>query len=410
MRSLAIGVVLTVGSLVGGCGSGGGGGGGGSAAVGWEVTDSAGVVLVRNPAGDGGDPRTAGGPVLEPDLTIGELGAPMDYQFGSITGIDVDAQGRIYVLDEQASTVRVFDASGELLQTMGRPGAGPGELSGTPRGLLVDANGVVHVADPRNRRIQAFAPDGSSAGTTPLTMDPALGRFSGWPRSGETLVFQATPILDAGDGRSRLQRVDVRSGRVDTIAFLEPPPPEGQRPYGPAARWTVREDGRMIVGRTDEYRFLVVEPDGTVERVVTRALAPERFTEAERTAIRERVQRGLLAQASGPFAGLAQGIAARVEAGSHYHAYQSLAPGPRNTVLAQRVAPLETLRQGGALDLEALARGTDLWDLYDAEGRLLGTVELPRRFRPIRAVGDHLYGVARGDFDVSLVMRLVFRP
>src|SRR5690606_9438081 len=137
--------------------------------------------------------------------------------------------------------------------------------------------------------------------------------------------------LDPGDARSRLQRVDVRSGRVDTIAVLEPPPPGGQRPYGPVPRWTVREDGSAIVGRTDEYRFLVMSPGGTVERVVTRALAPERFTEAERTRIRERVQRSLLAQASGPFAASAERIAATVEAGTHYHAYPALAPGPQNT-------------------------------------------------------------------------------
>ena len=45
-------------------------------------------------------------------------------------------------------------------------------------------------------------------------------------------------------------------------------------------------------------------------------------------------------------------------------------------------------------------------DLFDAEGRYLGTVTMPDRFTPMRFIGDLVYGVWRDELDVQYAVRL----
>ncbi len=69
-------------------------------------------------------------PVLElkDDLSIGGPDAQGDSALDQVRTFVVDDAGTIYVLDQQASHIKVFDASGKYLRTIGRKGQGPGEL------------------------------------------------------------------------------------------------------------------------------------------------------------------------------------------------------------------------------------------------------------------------------------------
>ncbi|MBE3135413.1 MAG: hypothetical protein IMZ55_18255, partial [Acidobacteria bacterium] len=72
----------------------------------------------------------------------------------SAQGIAVDAAGRLYVSDGAAHTVRVFDAAGKPVQTIGKAG-GPyagkydPEILVNPRGIAVAANGWLWVTEDR---------------------------------------------------------------------------------------------------------------------------------------------------------------------------------------------------------------------------------------------------------------------
>ena len=60
------------------------------------------------------------------DLRIGEAMSEGPDLFGAIYSFDVDAWGRIFVLDDQAQEVRIFDSGGAFVRTVGRRGEGPG--------------------------------------------------------------------------------------------------------------------------------------------------------------------------------------------------------------------------------------------------------------------------------------------
>jgi tripartite motif-containing protein 71 len=89
-------------------------------------------------------------------------------------GIDVDsALGRAYVSDWKNDRVQVFGLDGTFLTTFGRAGSGPGELH-RPAGIAVDLDGNVAVADWGNNRVQVF----SSAGEVVAVLTGHGDRFS----------------------------------------------------------------------------------------------------------------------------------------------------------------------------------------------------------------------------------------
>lgn len=80
--------------------------------------------------------------------------------FNRPTAIAIAADGSRYVADGYGnSRVHHFAPEGELIQSWGEPGSGPGEFR-LPHGLCVLPGGDVLVADRENDRMQRFSPMG----------------------------------------------------------------------------------------------------------------------------------------------------------------------------------------------------------------------------------------------------------
>lgn len=169
-------------------------------------------------------------------LTLGRSGHPsdtgatsVDYReirrigppFNFPTNLALGPNGDLYVADGYGNArVHRFSAAGELLQSWGSPGAGPGEFK-IPHGIGVHPDGTVFVADRENSRLQLFGLDGEFIeewsgiarpcqvafdaagliyvaelgyragmwpGTSPPTPDATGGRMSIWTRSHELLA------------------------------------------------------------------------------------------------------------------------------------------------------------------------------------------------------------------------------
>jgi len=79
-------------------------------------------------------------------------------RFGRIQSITGDGLGRIYVADAFQSHVRVFDAAGVLLSTIGGLGSGAGELR-TPAGMTLDRFNRLFVSSRNNGRVEVYGID-----------------------------------------------------------------------------------------------------------------------------------------------------------------------------------------------------------------------------------------------------------
>jgi streptogramin lyase len=77
------------------------------------------------------------------------------------TGLAVDRDGNIYIVETSTSSVKKFDWQGQLVKQWGGRGKGDGQflfLGGG--GIVIDPQGDVYVSDNGNKRIQKFDANG----------------------------------------------------------------------------------------------------------------------------------------------------------------------------------------------------------------------------------------------------------
>ena len=127
------------------------------------VADSAGVAIVTN----------AGVPALLPwtldtvRVFGGDDSGPATFHLVLQSLVDVDAQGRIFVLEPYEFRVTVFDSVGRALSTMGRRGEGPGELD-WPVSVSAADDGHAYVHDGAGQKLVRLALDQPTGTETPF--------------------------------------------------------------------------------------------------------------------------------------------------------------------------------------------------------------------------------------------------
>ena len=98
-------------------------------------------------------------PSRELVMSLPSEGAPETAQVRGPTNLAVDEQGRVYVSDTKDFTIKVFDATGKHLRTIGDLGLVPGTFA-LPKGIAVDREGRIYVADASTAVVQLFNNDG----------------------------------------------------------------------------------------------------------------------------------------------------------------------------------------------------------------------------------------------------------
>ena len=83
-----------------------------------------------------------------------------EWWFISLTGIEVDSAGVVYVIDFYDSQIQKFTSNGTFISKWESGGSGDGQVNHNS-GIAVDGAGFVYVADMGNNRIRKFASDGT---------------------------------------------------------------------------------------------------------------------------------------------------------------------------------------------------------------------------------------------------------
>ena len=195
----------------------------------------------------------------------GSAGRP-EVMFDVIWDLALDSLGRIYAIDA-SRTVRVFDTSGTLLRTIGRPGQGPGEIS-AGIGVEVAPNGRLWVADPGAGRYTVF----DTAGRYDTMISRPL--FGGAPVSWRGRFVQDGSLLDedlsfdSGSPTDIVLHLTPSTGRFDSVAILARSIkefvvaghsfPRAPIPYAPYATWRADPSGCFWTGYSDRYRITKV--------------------------------------------------------------------------------------------------------------------------------------------------------
>ncbi len=205
------------------------------------------------------------------DARIGAMDGPA--ALGRVEAIEVDALGRLYVLESDEMRVRVFTTDGTLVRTLGRSGRGPGEFE-NPVGMTWAPDGALWIIDPANARASIYDTTGRHITDQRLTagfeLAPWPGRFD---RHGNFYHY----ALDRRDEFAYVMvKYDPQLHAIDTIVPptpLEPPrvfESQTERwgtvrvrvPFTPRVIWRLDAEGRMWWAWTDRYAVYVgIESD-----------------------------------------------------------------------------------------------------------------------------------------------------
>lgn len=384
---------------------------GGGAEWAGTVEDSMGVQLVRNSL----EPMLGEGEVwgFEEVLTFGEAAGDPDYQFGQISGLDVTSDGRILVLDQQAGHIKVFSGEGIFERTISQSGAGPGELGPQAALLMVGRGDTVFVPDMGNQRVNLFFMDESEPISFPLRFEEGIPMR--WEMSDQgVLVAQRRalnlPNQDVQADKDLIARQAYDGTIVDTLLT----PPRGEtfsfssglpefHFFVPEPAWTLLNDGSMAFAMSDEFRVSVYALDGSLTRVITMPVERKPVGEEDISIIMDMLETVFEQQGVPP-----QGvelIKQNMTFEDVFPAFTQMRSGPGNSLWVQRAGvPSDMTAEERENWNPILDPGvTDEWDVFDAEGRLLGIIRMPDRFTPFSLKGDLMYGVWRDEFEVQYV-------
>lgn len=373
--------------------------GGADAAQSAVVRDSAGIQIVENRGGTWGKD---GGWRLsdEPALQIGVAEGDPDYQMDRVRAALRLGDGRIVVANAGNQQIRWYDANGRLVSTAGRQGGGPGEFQGltTLRRLPGD---TLLAYDVSAFRLSWFDASGKFVRSAPLqpigTVPPRfVDRFA----DGSLLL--SSSVRTFGEPTNGTRR--------DTLLFLRARPdgqPVDSLPLSPAseAAFQIFSEGGQIrgmnvismpfmrnvhtatsgdrywQGTNDTYELTLRRGDGTPERIVRRAMEPVPVRGAYLDSLRK-----VQVAENGPEAGKSLDD---VQLPEHLPAFERLLVDDAGHLWVQR------LPFPGDVPAE--------WDVFDGEGKMLGTVRMPAGFRATHIGADFVLGVWQDEDDVEFV-------
>ncbi len=387
----------------------------------YQVTDSAGVKLVMNAEQGVWAPDEVW--QFREDLRIESPEDEPGREFGMLAGVVVDSRGVISALDFSAQNIQQFDSNGTYLRTFGGPGEGPGQFKRVGGELRLGRGDSIVVPDLGNLRVNIFSPDGLFARSFPMPSFPATP-FVWWALPDGRLAAQVNVMVMPGqtvDNRANvIVRISPDGTVLDTILAL-PLDPIFDISRGPAsvktrffnstATWTMSGTGLLAVGMTGEYRLSVYTADGTLRMVFAKQHTPIPVSQSDRDAVTEAHTKAMTDQIAKidneQVRGMMKDMAGNIEFGETYPAFGGVIAGPEGSWLVRQAFRAENLaRAMSRSEVDGEPPAPPAIDVFDADGRFLGTIRFPAGFRLAAVAGGKLYGIETDSLDIPSVVRL----
>ncbi len=208
-----------------------------------------------------------------------------DVLFGIITQVHIDQESNIYLLDNQLSEVQVYSADGEHLDTLGRAGEGPGEVTNPSAmtllpdgslGLIKTFPGKMVMIDKDGQPLGNFVPndyDATQGGNfVAIRCYPALGN----------LIWGGMELRTDTSAGIQNRNYHIRSYSMDRERIAEFFVKEVVWNFAnftmreidtdfPWQRLDVDDSGRVVIApERYGYDIHVYNPDGSLDLVIER--------------------------------------------------------------------------------------------------------------------------------------------
>ncbi len=256
----------------------------------WKGTieEENGVIVVKNPKEPMYDDVVFS---LEEELSIGEKEGGEKYMFNRIV-IDVDDDGNLYILDNIAIEIRVFDKYGNYLYSIGQKGQGPGEMQrpSLPPFQITPQNEIL-VSDPPTRRIIFYSLQGDYLRQISTASIRGIFYLLKIDSKGNFIVeLLYAPVFEI---KQELKMFDSELSPIVSLKTLkgEPHQPGVIRLFGPSISFILTQDNKIIWGTSNKYEFYILNSNAKVIKMIykdyDRVEIPEKYKER----IKERYRR-----------------------------------------------------------------------------------------------------------------------
>ena len=323
--------------------------------------------------------------------SVTETGSPDE--FGGVRSAALGPDNALFIADLINREVRVFGLDGAHRRTFGREGEGPGEFSGLHSITWVGDR--LLALDYVIGRVTEFSAEGDVLGQRRMR-----GRIGGSPLRfrfftvGPDEAYAMTYVV--GETRRGLMFAghDSRGETGDTLPLLRSEQPSGIEceynegwvssfdiPFAPSLVQHPGPGGTMYMAMSDDYRIAVTRGSDTL-RVIGRTLSAEPISDVEWETGNQEF-REFLAETPGAECSPRRPI--RADA--------------KPFIKGIHIAP------DGRLWVEVLRTASNRWELFDAEGRLLGAFPVrPRKEDAAPVFGpDHLVTIRQDSLDLDHV-------
>jgi hypothetical protein len=370
--------------------------------------------------------RTAGRPVhsgvalLRRELSIGVVDGEDHYMLGAIADIAVSEAGDIYVWDRVAPAIRVYNAAGKYVRTIGGRGSGPGDYR-AGAALAIAPNGNLLMWDPGNARINVYTASGDVVTSWP-TRGEGVGSVDGHglltvDAAGTIYARKMFILRQAGKPvDTRIGWIRFRSnGSLQDTVFVPPYPAErllhaearGQFstrtvPFMPNRHFELSPLGYFVSGTSDRIALNINEPGKAVVSI-RRTVAPQPVSARERDSARAEITRDMRKVLpswswNGPDIPRTKPVYSSLTIASDGRLWVQLAEGPAaredSTALGRGQMMVTERREAGPVRTSPWSCPSSGWmrfDVYEPAGTYLGQVQVPARVDPIVMRGDLIW-------------------
>jgi hypothetical protein len=356
---------------------------------------------------------------LVPERRIGgDAATGPEYEFTTIREIAIGPGGAIYVTQGREQEIRVYDAQGTYVRTIGRQGGGPGEFTGL--GSIGFVGDTLFAMDVRQRRMALFRGDGSLI--TTIVAEPFET-----PRALDSVFFRPVPQVLLSDG-SALGGASYASHLVANGKITAEPVYRLTRAARVLATiaWVPVGSGQGSV-RTETSQLFFTQPFSDAPQTVFAAAAArcyvvERAARAGNGTFRVTAIRpggDTLWTRAYPYrpVPLGPGVADSIRnvlAGRYSGGRAGFSPDQvRRAVFIpdhQVTITRAFAARDGSLWLRREQFGNPLtWTVIAPDGTIAATLALPPNVALMTVIGDRAWGVELDDVDVPLVVRYRIR-
>lgn len=364
---------------------------------------------------------------LVAEVKVGAEDGEEEETFGSLEMVFGTANGGLLVYDGQVQAALMFDSTGRFVRRVGAKGGGPGE-HGHLNGIARHPSGDWFFWDAEGARLNRYTPDGDYAGTVRVPV-------SGWflqdgLRATTDGALHAWAMLERGSTPSAIDkagfiRLDTAGTVLDTLVFPswgnEPPflsaeSPDGGTsttfglPWGGGTDTDLSPSGALVSGFGQQYVLYIFGRNSRPMRI-ERAFAPVPVSATERTERREQITQ-VMRRVNPAWSWTGPDIPTVKPAYRDFSVAEDGRIWVRVYTAGEAIPPedLPPVRPGPNPPVRLTTREPNLYDVFSADGRLLGRVSPPPRTRLLRMRGNQAWGVQLDSLDVPYAVRFRVNP